>query len=69
MDKVPQMISTKDLMYISDLFEHNFLIGKTANHFMKEITNPEVKEIISNAALMHKNNCQKFINMLGGTNE
>lgn len=59
MDKVPVMISTKDLSYLHDIFEWNFNASKKANHFSEEIKNE-----IHNIALMHKTICENIITIL-----
>ena len=38
------MISTKDLAYLSDIFEWNFTAGKVANHYKEEVDNEEIKD-------------------------
>lgn len=69
MNTVPTMISTKDLDYISDMFEWNFTAGKVANHFYQEIQNENLKEVAKEVAMMHQAHCQKLIQMLGGNYE
>lgn len=64
MDKVPVMISTKDLSYLHDIFEWNFNASKQANHFSEEITDEEIKNEIHNIALMHKTICENIITIL-----
>lgn len=69
MNKVPVMISTKDLAYLSDIFEWNFTAAKVANHFCNEVTSEEIKTRLQKVANLHKRNCQKCIQMLGGNYE
>ena len=69
MNKVPTMISTKDLAYISDMINWNFIACKKANHFVDEITDEQVKDEVKNVALMHKNHVIKLVNILGGADE
>lgn len=63
------MISTKDLAYLSDIFEWNFTAGKVANHYKEEVDNEEIKDMILKVFELHKRNCQKCIQTLGGSYE
>ncbi len=69
METVPVMISTKDLAYLSDMFEWNFTAAKIANHYLEEVKTEEFKNFISKVADLHKRNCEKCIAMLGGNYE
>ena len=64
MNQVPVMISTKDLAYISDIFDWNFVAAKTANEFSEEVENEEIKDFLKNTYEMHKEICEKLISML-----
>ena len=66
MDTVPQMISTKDLAYISDMFEWNYNAYKKINHFIGEVKSEEIKEILESASCMHYNHLQYLISILNG---
>lgn len=69
MKTVPVMISTKDLAYLSDMFEWNFTACKIANHFSHEVETEELKSFILKVADLHRRNCEKCIQMLGGNYE
>ncbi len=69
MQTVPVMVSTKDLAYLSDMFEWNFTAGKIANHYYNEVTDETIKNLIQEVASLHKRNCEKCIQMLGGNYE
>lgn len=64
MDKVPVMISTKDLSYISDMFEWNFTLAKKAHHYLNEVNNDEVKKLVEKVYKFHSSVCQKLLNFL-----
>lgn len=64
MNTVPLMISTKDLAYITDMFEWNFIASKKAQHFANEIIDPEIKELIERVSQMHAEHCRKLVNIL-----
>lgn len=67
--KAPNMISTKDLSYLEDIFEWNFNASKKANHYSSEIKIEVIKEIANNVAKMHAQICHKVIEILGGNYE
>lgn len=64
MEQVPTMISTKDLAYLSDIFEWNFTACKKANHFAKEVTDTEIKETLEQVSNMHKTICESITKIL-----
>lgn len=66
MDTVPQMISTKDLTYISDMFEWNYNAYKQINHFISEVKIEEVKEVLESAKNMHYNHLLYLNAILSG---
>ena len=46
MELIPKMISTKDLLYLSDLFEINYLAFKEVNSYIKMIQDKEIKDTL-----------------------
>ncbi|MGE5456687.1 MAG: spore coat protein [Ignavibacteriales bacterium] len=64
MNNVPNMISTKDLSYISDMFEWMATEAKKANHFSNEVKDEAVKEKLKAVATMHAKHCQKLLDIL-----
>lgn len=69
MNQVPKMISTKDLSYISDMFEWNFTVSKVCNSYKEKIEAEDIKTIISDIGRMHANICAKLVDILGGSYE
>lgn len=69
MNQVPNMISTKDFAYLSDIFEWNMNASKEANHYSGEVTMENVKAMIEEARSMHTNHAQKIVQLLGGNYE
>jgi len=69
MDKVPDMISGKDLDYFSDMFNWNFTASKVAYHFSGEANDEEIKEELLTVAKMHADICRKLVTILGGEHE
>lgn len=63
-EEVPSMISTKDLDYLSDVYNWNFNACKLANHFKKEVQDEEIKELLTEVANMHKEHATAVLNIL-----
>ncbi len=70
MNTVPNIISTKDLSYLEDMFNWHFNASKKAHHFSEEVQDEEIKKALVDAALMHANAAREIVNILkGGQNE
>ncbi len=70
MNQVPNMISTKDLAYLKDMFKWNFNASKLAYHFSNETNNPIIKDMLMKVCHMHSRNCHKIKDILmDGLNE
>jgi len=69
MNNVPNMISTKDLSYICDMFEWMATEAKKANHFSNEVQDETIKQKLQAVATMHTNHCQKLLSILQGGQE
>lgn len=66
MNTVPNMISTKDLAYLEDMFNWHFNASKKANHFALEAKEEDVKKALMDAALMHANAAREIVHILKG---
>jgi len=64
LNKIPNIISTKDLDYLKDIFEWNFNASKLAYHFSEQTINPIIKDMIMNVCRMHSEHCRKIKNLL-----
>lgn len=64
MEKVPTMISTKDLSYICDMFNWNFTAAKKALCYSNEVNDTEIKEELQTVYEMHKEISNELINIL-----
>lgn len=64
MDQVPTMISSKDLDYIKDMLNWNFIIIKKANHYLGHIQDQEVASLISKALDMHRQHYNTLLGLL-----
>lgn len=64
MDSIPQMISTKDFAYLSDMFEWNYQAFKQINHFVSEVKDEEIKELLERFRNMHEDHLHFIISIL-----
>lgn len=64
MDNVPQIISTKDMAYLSDMFEWNYNAFKQINHYVGEVQDEDVKELLERFRNMHEDHLNYIISIL-----
>ena len=64
MQSVPNIISTKDLSYISDMLNWNLTFKKKVDHFNNEVNDQDIKNLFSNLSQMLLNHYQKLENIL-----
>ncbi len=64
MNNVPEMISTKDLDYISDMLNWNLTLIKKINHFTNEVSQEDIKEEFINISNMHQKHYNMLLNLL-----
>lgn len=57
-------LSTKDLSYLSDMFNWNLNCYNAFTHFEKEATDAQAKILIQNIATMHKNSCNFILSLI-----
>ena len=65
MNKVPDMISTKDLLYISDAFEWNLTACKKAQQYAECVIDKNISKELGNISNMHRKICDDLIKLLG----
>ena len=63
-ENAPAMISTKDLDYLSDIYNWNFNASKVACHFKENVTDEEIKDLLKRVSEMHKEHCKTVLNIL-----
>lgn len=63
-EEVPSMISSKDLNYLSDIYDWNFNISKLADHFSKEVNDEEIKELLLKVKDVHREHAKFVLNIL-----
>lgn len=68
--EVPNIISTKDLDYLSDMFNWNYGAYKCAYNSLKNITDEEIKDMVERVSNMFHNNMSNILTILEeGQNE
>lgn len=70
-NEVPNVISGKDLDYLSDMFEWNYGALKKVNAGIHNVENEEIKNILQKGFNLFKNNLNVILSILkeGGSNE
>ena len=66
---VPNIISDKDLDYLSDMFNWNYTGYKELYNTLENISDNEVKTMISRVSEVLYNNMTNILNVLGGSYE
>lgn len=64
--EVPNMISGKDLDYLSDMFLWNYEALKKASNASENVEDSELKDIIDRAATLFDSNLNVVLNILEG---
>ena len=68
-DVVPNIISGKDLDYLSDMFNWNYGAYKSSYNSLENIADEEIKNMIERAVTLFHSNMTNILNILGGSNE
>ena len=70
-EKVPNIITGKDLDYLSDMFNWNYGALKSNLNALNEVSDNEIKEIIERSTNIFKDTIMNILTILasGGTNE
>ena len=61
MQQPPNIVSTKDLLYLTDMMSWNLNATKKAHFFAEQCTIPELKTALENACQMHQKHYQKLL--------
>lgn len=64
MDNIPQIISTKDMSYLSDMFEWNYNAFKQVSHYIGEVQDDNIKELLERFRNMHEDHLNYIISIL-----
>lgn len=65
----PNVVTTKDQLYISDMLSWNLLAMKKCHFFAQQCTDPEIKSVIEKAGQMHQQHYQRILNHLQNSNQ
>lgn len=70
-EQVPDIISSKDLDYLEDMFNYNYLGYKKIVNYIDMVNNLEIEEIMEKAGNTFNENMQEILYILkqGGNNE
>ena len=64
MKNVPEMISTKDIAYIKDMFNWNFVAMKKFEDYSVNVENEEIAKKLDTLIDMHFSNCNTIAQLL-----
>ncbi len=64
MNTVPNLISTKDLAYITDMFNWNYTIAKKAKSYTEIINDDEILSEVEKTYNLHKEICEGLLKIL-----
>lgn len=67
--KVPNIITGKDLDYLSDMFNWNYGAYKSIYNSIEQVTDKEIKEMLEDGADLFDENMNNVLDILGGTSE
>ncbi len=67
--EVPNMISCKDLDYLSDMFQWNYGAYKNTYNSINKVENEEVKKILKEGSELFDHNMKQILEILGGNYE
>ena len=68
---VPNIISCKDLDYLSDMFNWNYGAYKSTSNAINAVSDAEIKAMLSKSSNIIQGNITKVVNIMkrGGSNE
>lgn len=64
MAQPPEMISTKDALYLTDALSWNLLAMKKAHFFASQCQDQEIKQAIERVGQMHQRHYQQLLHQL-----
>ncbi len=71
MKEVPTVVTTKDLLYIDDMLSWNFTTIKKINHYVEEIVDEDIINLLNEVASTFKEHYTEILECLnlGGSDE
>ncbi|MBQ3142306.1 MAG: hypothetical protein IJB82_02240 [Bacilli bacterium] len=64
MNEVPNIISTKDLMYIEDMLNWNFVLIKKVKTLKSMVKDREIKRFMETVISEHKSSYEKLLSLI-----
>ncbi|UVI29198.1 hypothetical protein [Paenibacillus spongiae] len=64
----PQVITTKDCLYLKDQLSWELIAMKKCHHLAQECTDPEIRQAIDQAGQMHQRHYQLLVKHLQNNN-
>lgn len=64
MKETPNIISNKDLLYIEDMLNWNFIMNKKVYSYLECIQDDEIKKLIIKVKKMHSKHYRDLLNIL-----
>lgn len=68
-NEVPNIITGKDLDYLSDMFNWNYGAYKCTYNSIEKVSDNEIKDVLEEASNLFDNNMNEVLDLLGGTYE
>lgn len=63
-NKVPNIITGKDLDYLSDMFNWNYGVYKSTVNAIEEVTDDEIRDILTRSSEIFYENMNTVLNIL-----
>lgn len=64
MQKIPNIISVKDLLYIEDMLNWNIIMNKKIFNFLDCIEDSEILDLLNRIKKMHSKHYDELLNLL-----
>ncbi|WP_077624916.1 hypothetical protein [Sediminibacillus massiliensis] len=64
MQQPPNMVSTKDLLYLTDILSWNLNACKKAHFFAEQCSSPDIKNALEQACQMHERHYSQILQHL-----
>lgn len=64
MKETPNVISVKDLLYMEDMLNWNFIMNKKIYSYLECIEDEEIKKLLIKTKKMHSKHYQDLLNIL-----
>jgi hypothetical protein len=68
MEQPPQVITTKDFLYLKDQLSWELLAMKKCHHFAQECSDPQIRQVIDTAGQMHQRHYQLLLKHMQNNN-